>query len=380
MYYRFSPYVTLIKEEKALRIFNSVNGFLCSITDPIAISKIQNIQNSLFFEETLPPEMFNELIQNNCIIKKDHPIIEDCINNAEKMFAMRNVLVVSVVLERDGKRMKTEDVPKVAAALKHYMIEKNIRKLHVEIYCGYATSDKLINMVKSFMDLLKLDTITFSVSLQTVPTSGLLEELQTHLTAVNIEIKYDEALQKLNEIVTLKERFGHTAHVALLCTTEEIFNLEVHPFPFDHSFSIIKKGENEEYQKDHTLTEIMRIEETKECNQTRHFPTWLLPAALVCKAAYEWYVIVDYDLNLKKCIEHLDEEQNIVGRIEDKLKFSEMSLFNYNRDSVINDQQCTSCPVLGLCYKMHCPWDTYFTGNNNCPIQKELISEYLLTI
>lgn len=380
MYYRFSPYVTLIKEEKALRIFNSVNGFLCSITDPIGVSKIQDIQNSLFFEEALPPEMFNELIRNNCIIKKDYPIVEDCINNAKKVFEMRNVLVVLVVLERDGKQMKTDDIIKVATALKHYIIEKNIKNLQVEIYCGCTASDKLINMVKSLMDLLNLDTTTFSVSLQTVPASGLFEELQTHLTAVNIEIKYDEALQKLNEIATLKELFGHTAHVTLLCTTEEIFDLEAHPFPFDYSFLIIKKGENEEYQKDHILTEIIRIEEANECNQTRHFPTWLLPAALVCKAAYEWYFIIDYDLNLKKCIEHLDEEQNIVGRIEDKLKISDISLFNYNRDSVINDKQCTSCAVLGLCYKMHCPWDTYFTGNNNCPIQKELISEYLLTI
>ncbi len=382
--YKLSPCLFISEGKKGLSIFNSSNGFMCNINEKELVSFFEKYwPNKIFDKKDFPQDYFDSFRDFRCIVNENQASALECVTDIENNFLLNDEVVIAFILQREGQIMSVENISKTLRTILNYVFTRHIKKLHIQFTCDGIWNGS-ITVFDDFLNELNKYEIRLTISL--IEKEELNEDFilyfLPYITLIELNIKYRNYTQQLQPtVLAMLKKYNELIKIHLLCSLDEKMEIEKKTLPFQYSYSIISENMEGDIYSDCFLTEIVKLEETREYSQNADVFKWMRPMGLVCSAAYNWFFIIDYDSKIKKCMEHLDDPQNVIGYIEkDEIIFEESNVFQYVHDVLLLKENCNTCPAVGLCFGMNCPWKSQIENNPICPLKKEFINDYLSRI
>lgn len=388
--YKFSPFLFLQDNEERTNIYNAYNGFICSITDINLRAFFKTYwQKSTFYDTELPMDIFKTLINSKCIVPEDYKFDKDELSQIENIFSVKDSFIIAIILTNSNKYMTIKNFKKALTAIENFTRDKKIERLHIQLHIDSSWNEDL-NVLDSFINYVYNSNIELTITLYFTNSVNidLAKYLKSYLMSIELRIDYKTFKNQINtnyDIMTFINQNINLFNIHFLCSVDEKLELDqldnVSNSNIVFDYIITRENKDNQIYTDCFLSEYVKLEELKEQNKNSISTSWMKPLGLVCQSAYDWYFIIDYNLKIKKCIEHLDEESNNIGFINDAYQIIlDNQTFMFDKNSVLSSLECINCNILPLCYRMNCPWKVYIERESICPIKKSFVNDYLAII
>lgn len=364
---------------------NIVKSLPCSINDYEKNSDIVSlVENNIIIDET---------IDETKEIKKF--FYENYISNLNRLSLIIlltqncNFNCVYCYEKHEKKQTTEKDEKTLVNAIKTYIVENNIQKLHIEWFGGepllkYDSICKIMKDLKmfceekgkdfsatmttnayllteeKFLKLYELGCVTYQITID-----GLKEVHDKTRKLKNGNSTWSQIIYNLDKIketnkdYSIRLRFNYCWEI--IDHLDEFFIFLKEKYLDDSRFSIYPARMND-YNKDlpvagidnrydYVTTDFL-LDKMKEYNilPEHYIKSLVFPS--VCYGRMHNNYVIDYDLSIKKCTELLYDECNIVGKIENNrfnIYEEKLNKWIIPPESLIKKYDCINCQDSSIC-------------------------------